>query len=216
MPSQASTRIQSANPMHIVLLADNSGSLQGQPAKDVSDAVQNWIYELQQSTRGKKEYFKFSFITFGSSSEVIAAAVNVNDVDASTVIIDGNGGSTNMSAALADARAVITQNAAPHHCPPFVFLYTDGHPDDPTAALDAASDLKGTSLACGAPRVVALGFGSVNDAFLRQVATSPEFYKRVSSSQELMRLLPAIGTPTQRAGGGTVADFERQIAETNI
>src|SRR5580658_2007633 len=135
MSNQASTRIQSANPMHIVLLADNSGSLQGQPAKDVTEAVQTWILELQQATRGKKEYFKFSFITFGSSSEVIAAAVNVNDVDAATVVIDGNGGSTNMSAALIDARAVVTRSAAPHHCPPFVFLYTDGQPDDPTAAL---------------------------------------------------------------------------------
>jgi uncharacterized protein YegL len=216
MSNHASTRIQTANPMHIVLLADNSGSLEGAPARDVTEAVQNWIYELQQATRGKKEYFKFSFITFGSASEVVAAAANVNDVDAATVVIDGGGGSTNMSAAFADASAVVARTAAPHHCPPFVFLYTDGHPDDPAAALTAASALKGMSLPCGAPRVVALGFGTANDAFLRQVATSPEFYKRVANSQDLMRLLPAIGTPTQRAGGGTVADFERQIAEMNI
>lgn len=216
MPSQANLRIQSANPMHIVLLADNSGSLHGDPAVEITEAVQNWIYELQQATRGKKEYFKFSFITFGSSSEVIVAGVNVNEVDAATVVIDGQGGSTNMSAALLDARDVVAQSAAPHHCPPFVFLYTDGNPDDANGALAAASTLKSLSLPCGAPRIVALGFGSVNDAFLRQVATSPEFYKRVANSQELMRLLPAIGTPTQRSGGTTVADFERQIAEANI
>jgi uncharacterized protein YegL len=216
MANQANLRIQTANPMHIVLLADNSGSLQGQPAADVSEAVQNWIYELQQATRGRKEYFRFSFITFGSASEIVAAAVNVNDVDAATVVIDGNGGSTNMAAALDDAGDVIQRNAAPHHCPPFVFLYTDGNPDDAGAALSTAGRLKGLALPCGSPRIVALGFGSANDAFLRQVATSPEFYKRVTSSQDLMRLLPAIGTPTQRAGGSTVADFERQIAETNI
>lgn len=216
MSNQKSTRIQSSNPMHIVLLADNSGSLEGQPARDVTEAIQNWIYELQQVTRGKKEYFKFSFITFGSSADVIASGVNVNDVDAATVIIDGGGGTTNMAEALLTARTVIAQNAASHHCPPFVFLYTDGHPDDANAALVAASQLKTLNLSCGAPRIIALGFGTANDDLLRKIATSSEFYKRVANSQALMRLLPAIGTPTQRAGGSTVADFERQIAEANI
>lgn len=216
MPSHTSIRIQGSNPMHMVLLADNSGSLEGRPAADVTEAVQNWIYELQQATRGKKEYFKFSLIRFGSLVEIIAGCVNVNDVDAATVIIDGQGGSTNMSDALTAALGVITEHAAPNHCPPFVFLYTDGHPDDAGATLAASKQLKDVSLPCGTPRVVALGFGEANDELLRKIATSPEFYKRVASSQDLMRLLPAIGTPTQKAGGGTVGDFERQISEANI
>jgi uncharacterized protein YegL len=215
-PNQANLRIQSANPMHIVLLADNSRSMRGQPAMDATEAVQDWILELQGVTRGKKEYFKFSFITFGSSSEVIASAVNINDVDAATVIVDGNGGSTNMYAALVDACDVIARIAAPHHCPPFVFLFTDGNPDDASAALTEASKLKSLSLPCGSPRIVTLGFGSANDGFLRQVATSPEFYKRVANSRDLVHFLPAIGTPVNRAGGATVGDFERQIAESVI
>lgn len=214
--SEANIRIQTGHPMHIVLVADDSGSMAGPPAQKATEAIRTWILELQQVTRGQKEYFKFSLIAFGSSSEVIAVGVNVNEIDADTVVVNGNSGSTNMAAALADARDAVIQTAAPHHCPPFVFLYTDGHPDDATAALEAAEALKATNLPCGCPRLVSFGIGSVNDQLLRQMATSPEFYKHVDDPQALIRLLPAIGTPTQRAGVCTVNDFERHIAEMNI
>ena len=212
----SSLRIQSANPMHIVLLADNSGSMAGPPAAQITEGVQNWIYELQMKTRGTRPYFSFSLVLFGSSSEIVADAVGINDVDPAAIVIDGQGGTTNLTLALVDAAGLVQRHAQAHHCPPFVFLYTDGNPDDVNAALAAADRLKRTPLPCGAARLVTLGFGTVNDQLLQRLATSPEFYKRVSNSEELSRLLPAIGTPTQKAGGGTVIEFERQIAETNI
>lgn len=219
MSQDGKKRIQGTSPMHIVLIADDSESMEGAPAASVTEAIQEWILQLQQATRGKQPYFRFSLITFGTSADVVVEARSINDIDGSQLVIDGTSGSTNLTDALHQTRDILIRDqATSSHCPPFVFIYTDGHADDPREALQAAAQLKDAALPCGAPRVVTLGFGSVNDTFLKQVATSPEFYKRVPSADSLVRLLPAIGTPTRRGGNGTVADFERQIsqAETNI
>lgn len=223
MTRECTRRIQSANPMHMLLLADNSGSLRGAPAAAVTEAIRNWVVKLQMVSLGKKPYFKFSFVVFGSTSEVIAEAVNVNDVDSDAVDIDGNGGTTNLAAALADAIALVERHAEAHHCPPFVFVFTDGAPSldgktsDEASALATGTALKNLNLSCGSPRVVTLGFGKLNDAFMRALASRPEFYKRVANAQELIQLLPSVGTPTQIGGRpSTVGDMEEWIAEQNL
>jgi len=223
MSKESGQRIQAANPMHMLLLADNSGSLKGAPASAVTEAIRNWIIKLQMVSLGRKPYFKFSFIVFGSSSEVVAEAVDVNDVDAEAINIDGGGGTTNMAAALVQARELIERHAEAHHCPPFVFVFTDGSPSldgkssDEPHTLRAGTALKNASLPCGSPRIITLGFGSVNDSLMSTLASRPEFYKKVANAQELVQLLPSIGTPTQVGGRpSTVESMEERIAEQNI
>jgi uncharacterized protein YegL len=209
-----SKQISSQHPMHILLLADDSESMAGEPADLATEAIQAWILELQLQCRGKKPWFRFSLVTFGSSAEAIARCLNVNDIDASGFALDGSSGTTDLAAALSVARELIESDGATDaHCPPFVFLFTDGRADDEVAALREAAWLKRMDLPCGAPRIVTLGFGGVDHAFLSQLATTHEFHKSLATPHDLVRLLPKMGTPTKRGrGNGTVDELEAQIA----
>jgi uncharacterized protein YegL len=216
-------RITGKSPMHMVLVADDSGSMKGAPAADATRAIHAWVNELYVKTRGKKPYFRFSLVSFGSAPAVVAEAMDVRDVDVTSFVLAGDAGSTNLTDALMTVRQILARDGATaEHCPPFVFLFTDGRPTDPTGkmndaaaqtAQDAASALKMLPLACGSPFIVTLGFGAVVDAFLQQLASAPNLYHRISSAQELIQLLPEIGTPTVEGVGeeGTVGNFLRQV-----
>jgi hypothetical protein len=171
---------------------------------------------------GKKPFFKFSFIVFGTSSDVFVEAADVNDIDPDKIVIDGEGGTTNLAAALEDARVLVEKHARPNHCPPFVFVFTDGCPSldgntsDEVNALSRGSALKSSALPSGSPRIVTLGFGDINDSFMARLATRPSFFKKVSNPDELIELLPSIGTPTQVDGrpptvGSMETGIERSI-----
>ncbi len=212
-------RITGKSPMHMVLIADDSGSMKGEPAQAATKAIHAWVNELYVATRGKKPYFRFSLVSFGSTPSIVAEALDVRDVEVKTFILDGSSGRTNLPAALAAARQIVTRDAATaEHCPPVVFLFTDGKPTDEqghetpgatSAALVEAQALKATPLACGSPFIVALGFGDASDTFLQQVASTPALYHRLPNAQALIALLPDIGTPTVGGEGdeGTVGDF---------
>ena len=184
-------------------------------------ALQAWVNELYVATRGTMPYFRFSLVCFGTEAKVIADNVSVLEVDVSDFILAGNSGSTNLAAALSSVRDILLRDgAAASHCPPFVFVFTDGRPTDnhgrPTeeamrAALDAAAGLKVLPLACGSPFLIPLGYGEVNDSFMSQLATKPTLYHRLPNMAALIKLLPSIGTPTVE-GGGDVASFLEQIS----
>ena len=74
--------------------------------------------------------------------------------------------------------------------------------------------LKALPLPCGSPFVVGLGFGEASDAFLQQLASTPDHYHRLPNAQALVRLLPDIGTPTVDVEGeeGTVGFFREQVS----
>lgn len=217
-------RITGKSPMHMVLIADDSGSMKGDPAAAATKAIHAWVNELYVATRGKKPYFRFSLISFGSTPTVVAEALDVRDIDVKPFVLDGSSGRTNLVAALAAARQIVSRDGATaEHCPPVVFLFTDGKPTDENghetplatnAALAEAQALKATPLVCGSPFIVALGFGEASDAFLSQVASTPGLYRRLKSAQELIALLPDIGTPTVGGEGeeGTVGYFLQQAS----
>lgn len=212
---QLKKRICRDHPMHIVLLADDSGSMKGKPAQDVTLGIRTWLSELQAaSAGGTKCYFLFSFVVFGSHARAIVSATNLNDIEPEEIAVEGASGKTNMAEALAVAREVLSADrSTPAFCPPFVFLYTDGHADDRDRALEQANLLKDMRLSCGTPQIVTLGFGdSTDDDLLARLATSPELYKKTRDASELAMLLPAIGTPTTAGAGATVDAFRRRIA----
>ncbi len=67
------------------------------------------------------------------------------------------------------------------------------------------------SIPAGRPRIVTIGMGNVEDAFMRAVATNPELYKHYDSPAAITKILPAIGTI---AGTGTgAAGAEKAIMQ---
>lgn len=221
-------RITRQSPVHIVLVADDSGSMHGAPAAAATEAIHQWLNELHVAARGRMPYFRFSLVIFGSTATIVAddqnsfraENLNVVDVDITGFQLHGASGSTNLAAALRLAADVVSRDGATTaHCPPFVFVFTDGRPTDerghPTpaaaqAALDAAAQLKLLALPCGSPFVITLGFGDAWDDFMAKLATKPTLYHRLPNAQALIKLLPSIGTPTVE-GKGTIADFVSQI-----
>ena len=205
------TRITSKNPWHIVLVLDDSGSMSGQPSADVNEAVKELISEMETASMGQKPYFKVSVISFGSNYHTLAEAVPETDLDENVVAnFSGSSGSTNAAAALDEAARVLSNNPGLEtDFEPFVFFLSDGYPDNAPQALQAADKIKNLSLPSGTPRLVTLGFGSVDDSFMGSVANNSELYKKMNSSRDIVQLLPAIGTIGTQASGA--ADIEEAI-----
>lgn len=205
------SRITSQNPWHMVLVLDDSGSMSGQPSQDVNEAIKVLIDELLTASMGNKPYFRVSVISFGSNYHTLAEAVPETDLEESVVAnFQGSSGTTNAAAALDEAARILSNNPGQENdFEPFVFFLSDGQPDNASTALQAADKIKGLSLPSGTPRIVTLGFGSVDDGFMSKIANNSELYKKMNSSKDIVNLLPAIGTIGTQAGGAQ--DVEEAI-----
>lgn len=196
----------SDSPMHIILVADDSGSMAGKPADLVNTAIRKWLNELLwMSKEGTRDYFFFTLITFGTHAKVYGRMHGQADSDdripLPEVAIDslqpitGQSGGTNIGAALRKAIDVLRRHRPkPTDCYPFVYLYTDGKADDPEQALRAAEELRRMELPCGKPRLVVLGFHEADRGFLEKLAGNAEYYFHCDNSATLAALLPDIGS----------------------
>lgn len=205
------SRVSSKSPWHIVLVLDDSASMAGQPSADVNEAIKELIDALVTASMGMKPYFKVTVIMFGSNFQTLVEAQPESVLD-ETVIANfhGESGSTNAAAALEEAARVLKANpGAENDFEPFVFFLSDGQPDNAPSALSAAQTIKDLTLTSGRPRLVTLGFGSVDDAFMQSLATNAELYKKMNSSKDIIRLLPTIGTVGTQAAGAE--DVEQAI-----
>ena len=207
-------RVTSKSPWHIILVLDDSGSMSGEPSKNVNNAILELFDVLVTTSMGMKPYFKVSVISFGSSFSTLAEAVTDTDIDDKAIaVFNGGSGSTNAAAALEEARRILTSNpGAPADFEPFVFFMSDGFPDNSQAALEEADRIKGLELESGRPRIVTLGFGEADDNFMQSVATNPELYKKMVDSKDIVKLLPAIGSVGTDGQGGA-AQAEKDIAQ---
>jgi uncharacterized protein YegL len=202
-------RVTRNSPWHIIFVLDDSGSMEGEAAKCLNEAMQGMLEEMKLMSQGTKPYFKLSVLAFGSSVELLAEAASEQLIDENKVTnFSGARGTTNMAAALEEAAVVLRRNpGVATDFDPYVFMLTDGHSDDESAALQAAQALKQIQVAAGKPRLVAIGLGSqVNMGFLQQVASNTELAKHLKESHDMVKFFPAIGTVVSSAGGTQAID----------
>ncbi len=209
-------RITSASPLHIVVLADTSTSMGvGDPPRPIdilTEAIKEWIVELQATARGAKPYFFFSLISFNDRAEKLCERLNINRIDEQNVVLH-TAGLTDMAQAIDAATEILTHDAHQQEAPlgdntPLVFLLTDGHPNDAAQTLAARDRLVSIEYGQGLrPQLICIGFGEAQESFLEQLAGTPDRALMVNSVQQLVSLLPEIGTPRT----GRAVDVEDAI-----
>jgi uncharacterized protein YegL len=194
--NQKDKRVSSSSPMHIIFIADDSGSMKGQPAEQINTSISMWINELARLCDvGTKNWFYFSLITFGTKAKIHDAYVPLLEVNPNIAPLNGKSGGTNFAPALRAAQEVILTHKPPaEHCPPFVFFYTDGKADDEQDALQEASALKQLDLPCGPPRLVTLGFYQAESEFLEKMASFREWHIPCDDCETLAAILPDLGS----------------------
>ena len=212
-------RVTSEHPWHVVFLIDDSISMSSNGGSTaVNEAMQYMMDEMEQRTKGLKPYFKISIVSFGSDYQDVAVAKSEQDIDTNHVTqFKGNSGTTNAAAALIRACEILESHPGrTTDFEPFVFFLSDGQPDNEALALQAGDRLKAMTIASGQPRVVTIGFGQVNDGFMRSLASNPEVYKRLQTADEIVHLLPAIGTIVGGGGSGGAQSALVDIANTSV
>ena len=195
-------RVTSKNPLQVVLIADDSGSMTGKPAEQVTEGLQDLVAKLQSFGRGEKSYFRILFIRFGDRPQVVHEFADVLEVRSTDFQVTGSGGSTNMDQALEMAATKMQAHPLQSELDPapLVIFWSDGQNTggDP---LPAAERIKTMTSPCGrTPLLVTCGFGGADRQLLEAMAISPEHYKQLESAEELETFLGNVGTVVTSAG----------------
>jgi uncharacterized protein YegL len=198
----AAPRVTSKNPLQVVLIADDSGSMSGEPAQKVTEGLQDFIAKLQSFGRGEKSYFRIFFVTFGDQPKVVHEFADVFKVTADSFQVTGNSGSTNMDVALEWVATKMEQHRPQSELDPapLVIFWSDGQNTggDP---LPAVQRIRSLQCPCGrTPLLITCGFGGADGKLLESMATSPEHFKPFQSAQELEAFLGNVGTLVTTAG----------------
>jgi len=197
-----SVRVTSKNPLILCLIADDSGSMSGQPAQEVTNGVRDLILLCQTYGGGEKNYFKVLLVKFGTSAEIMEDLTPILSVDANRIDFKGVQGATNMGAAmqLVYDKLKKHQSQDPLDPAPIIIFWSDGQNNglDP---LPVAEEIKRMTWPCGLhPQIITCGFGNVDENLLRTMASSPEHYKAQRNAEELRAFLGNIGTVLSQAG----------------
>jgi uncharacterized protein YegL len=189
-------RVTSKNPLRVALVADDSGSMAGQPAQDVTEGLRDFLAKLQSFGRGEKSYFRLLFVKFGDQPTVVHDFADILTVRPEQLDVTGNSGSTNMDRALELVANKLEANRPQSELDPapLVIFWSDGQNTggDP---LPAAQRIKTVACPCGRTALlVTCGFGQPDSRLLTAIATSPEHYKQLKSAEELEVFLGNVGT----------------------
>jgi uncharacterized protein YegL len=213
-----------SRPQVVCILADNSGSMQGEKARAATDGIREMVMECQ--TRGpqgaERSYFKLLLIRFSNDAQIDPNCdmTPVRHLDSQTIEIRGDGGQTNITAALQlalDRLKPYMQGLQAHpehaeHPLPLVMLFSDGEHNVGPAPQAVAAELKSLKLD-GDPVVVvsagvAVGGSQPDEATLREIA-SLECYLPVTAADMLTTFICKVGS----LGLSSAVDIAKKIKE---
>ena len=181
----------------------------GEKAKAATDGIREMVMECQSRgpTGPERSYFKLLLISFDST-----AAVNpqgdltpVRKIDPDQIEIRGDGGQTNITAALQtalDRLRPYMQSLQDHperaeHPLPLVILFSDGEHNVGPVPQSVADEIKKLTLDGDAVVIaaagVSVGGGKPDDATLGAIA-SPECYVHITNAQVLAKFISSVGS----------------------
>ena len=187
----------------VVLVRDKSSSMSGQKANDASAASLDLVAELAETTN--KDGFVVAVVDFASGSKIVHSPEKATALLGEVIPFSngGFGGSTNISAGLADAVSILERTVTPSdpgatYLRPVVITFTDGWHNSGPHPASMADRLKGIA------DIVTVAFGSdADEALMRSLASTPQHFYRCSTGRDLRKFLAAVGatmTATMAAG----------------
>jgi uncharacterized protein YegL len=200
-----------------VLVRDRSGSMRGDKARDASAASLDLVAELAQPIN--KDGFSVAVVDFADSANVIhslekAVALNGNVKPLSGGFLGW--GSTNITDGLDEALRILVAAETKNEpgvsfLRPVVLMFTDGCHNTGPRPKDVADKIKAKA------DLVAVAFGSdADEALLKELASTPQHFYRVSNGRELRTFLACVGATmtATRAQGLNATQALTQIRQT--
>lgn len=133
----------------VVVIGDNSGSMRGQKAQAAVEGVRQMIIECQSRSGDENSLYRVLLILFGNEATIDpnCRRTPVLEIATEEISFKGDGGGTNLRAALELAHSQVSEYLAeiaehPHknkHPLPLVFLFSDGHNGDNFGRPEAAA-----------------------------------------------------------------------------
>lgn len=175
-----------------ILVRDASSSMGGEKARDADAASRALAAEL--AGPANQGAFTIAVIDFASSVSRIQAPEAAETLVGHLAALEASG-STNVAAALSEAERIVrgapTEFASTR---PVVLLFSDGQPNCGGDARPVAAGLKAVA------DIVTVAFGSdADEAFLREIASSPAHAYRCRDGRELRKFFAAVGATLSRS-----------------
>ncbi len=163
-------KANSLHPQVVTLIIDDSGSMQGSKAKQVTEAVQDNLVITLQSQNLQTHGFRFllNIAKFGDNVTPLALASKPDEVNLNDLVFEGESGQTNMAEALRWAKEAVetalqkcralpdyAENESPN---PLCIFFSDGE-NTGSDVTQAANALKAVRFDGGQVDVVACGIG---------------------------------------------------------
>ncbi len=211
-----------SRPQLVVVLADNSGSMAGDKAQAATQGIREMLMECQ--SRGPagpdRSYFRLLLIRFDHEAVIdpLCDMTPVRSIDPDRVAIDGQGGQTDITAALELALMRLkpyVESLQQHaeradHPLPLVLVFSDGEHNVGSGPELVALEIKrlgveGESVVI-AVAGVSTGAKQPNEQTLRNIA-SPECYVHITNAQSLAVFIASVGS----SGASSADDVAKVI-----
>jgi uncharacterized protein YegL len=200
---KAERRATANTPQIVTFIIDDSGSMKGNKARQVTEEAKNALTSMQASNLGSSgSRFIVNICKFGDVPRAIAVASAPADVQIPQLVFDGDSGKTDMPIALRWAREALQKSlerckANPNYreqdAPnPLCIFLSDGENTGGDVTTDAIS-LRSVPFHGGNVDVVAVGVEMQDSHFevMKAIASRPEYAVRISDD-EVANFLAAV------------------------
>jgi len=185
----------STTPQVTVIVIDDSGSMQGDPARQASEGAQQLVMEMQANNLGARgSRFILSIAKFGDAVAPICVAAKPDAVDMTGLNFTGDSGTTEMAEALTWAADAVEQSLAvcrriPGYSEgdspsPIVVFFSDGANTGPDVT-PAVKRLHTIPFQSGRVNVVAVGIGMAPTDFqiMKTIASDPDLARNIDPAE---------------------------------